>query len=120
MRRNGVNVARGPHLLHTLRFCCLLCSAGYLPYNVSYYRKHFNVPASFNGTRVELYVDGALSASRWWLNGVALANGVTFTSGYTAIPLRLDTTPGFVAGGDNILVAFVDGTKKTGWWCVTE
>ena len=91
---------------------------GYLPYNTSFYRKHLTLPAAWAGTRVELYVEGALSASQWWLNGQPLANGVTFTSGYTALIMRLDNVPGVVWGGANVLVAFVDGTRKTGWWCV--
>ena len=89
---------------------------GYLPYSLSFYRKHLVLPASWAGSRVELYVEGALSASTWWLNGAPLAGGVTFTSGYTALILRLDQIPGIVFGGANVLVGFIDGTRKTGWW----
>ena len=56
---------------------------GHLPWNVSFYRKHLTLPAAWAGTRIELYVEGALSASQWWLNGVPLANGSIFHSGYT-------------------------------------
>ena len=91
---------------------------GFLPYNVSYYRKHLTLPAAWAGTRIELYVEGALSASQWWLNGVPLGSGATFHSGYTSLILRLDDSPAIVLGGPNIIAAYVDGTRKTGWWCV--
>ena len=89
---------------------------GFLPYAVAYYRKRLVLPSQWNGTRVELYVDGALSASNWWLNGVPLNSGATSYSGYTALIMRLDTVPGVVWGGVNVITAFVDGTLKTGWW----
>ena len=91
---------------------------GYLPWNTSYYRKHVSIPAAWAGTRIELYVEGALSASRWWLNGFPVAGGQEFMSGYSALILRLDDLPGIVVGGANILTAYIDGTEKTGWWCV--
>lgn len=89
---------------------------GFLPYNVSFYRKHAVLPASWRGSRVEVYVEGALSASQWWLNGQPLASGTMFMSGYTSLILRIDDSPAVVWGGLNVLVAYVDGTKKTGWW----
>ena len=89
---------------------------GFMPYNVSYYRKHFVLPASWASSRVELYVEGAISASTWWLNGVPLAGGKMFYSSYTAIPLRLDNVPGVVFGGPNVLTAYVNGRLRTGWW----
>ena len=89
---------------------------GFLPYNVSFYRKHVALPAAWTGSRVELYVEGALSASKWWLNGVELAGGNMFMTSYTALILRLDNSPAIVWGGQNVIVGFIDGTKKTGWW----
>ena len=56
--------------------------------------------------------------ARWWLNGEPLASGRLFTSSYTALIMRLDDSPGYVPGGKNVIVGYVDGTKKTGW-CVT-
>jgi beta-galactosidase len=76
-------------------------------------RKRFTVPAAWQGTHVELYVEGALSVSSWWLNGAPLLP--LHTSGYTSVVLRLDNA-GLAIGGDNTLVAFVDGTETTGWW----
>ena len=87
----------------------------YLPFGVGFYRKHLVVPAAWSGTRVDLYVEAALSTSQWWLNGVPL--GGTFQSGYTAFAIRLDNVPGVVWGGANVLVAFVDAESvRTGWW----
>lgn len=116
--RGNLNFA--PRVVYLLTHTTTSASplTGYLPYNTSFYRKHLSLPAAFTGTRIELYVEGALSASQWWLNGVPLAGGRTFTSGYTALIMRLDDVPGVVLGGPNVLAAFVDGTRKTGWWCV--
>ena len=63
------------------------------------------------GTYVELYVEGSLSISSWWLNGQPLIP--LHTSGYTSLVVAL---PGLAFGGaDNLLVARVDGTETTGW-----
>ena len=105
-------------LSSSLHYFSLTRPLGYLPYNTSFYRKHLVLPAAWAGTRVELYVEGALSASQWWLNGAPLASGHTFTTGYTALIMRLDDIPGIVFGAPNVLVGFIDGTRKTGWWCV--
>ena len=84
-------------------------------YNVSFYRKHLLIPTSWMGTHIELYVQGALSASQWWLNGIPIAGGTVFNSGYTALILRLDNNPGILWGNAiNVITAFVDGTQKTG------
>lgn len=108
----------------------------FLPQNFSFYRKHFSIPASWQGecvcvsrviwlfvhahsplagSYIELYVEGALSVSSWWLNGAPLVP--LHTSGYTSIVVPLsDATGGLVYGsGDNVLVARVDGTETTGW-----
>ena len=91
---------------------------GFLPYNVAFYRKHLAIPPAWNGSHIELYVQGALSASTWWLNGLPLAGGAIFSSSYTALILRLDDSPGLLwgAGAVNVVTAYVDGTAKTGWW----
>ena len=90
---------------------------GYLPYKHGFYRKHFSLPAAWNVTTVELYVEGALSTSSFWLNGkVLLARNY---AGYTPVVLRLDNVDGaplVFGGGTNVLVAYVDGSLTTGWW----
>ncbi len=67
------------------------------------------------GSYIELYVEGALSVSSWWLNGVPLIP--LHTSGYTSIVVPLSSAAGGLVygGGDNVLVAHVDGTETTGW-----
>jgi hypothetical protein len=86
---------------------------GFLPYNVSFYRKHLVLDPSWQGSHVEVYIEGALSASTWWYQGVQLTSRY---SGYTSAILRLDNVPGVVFGNTSVLVGYVDGTEKTGWW----
>jgi hypothetical protein len=90
----------------------------FLPYTTSFYRKHFAVPSDWQGRHVELYVEGALSVSSWWLNGVPILTN--HYCGYTPIVLRLDNVTGaplVYGGGTNVLVAYLDGHQTTGW-CV--
>ena len=44
----------------------------YLPRNVSYYRKHFNLPADWKGNAVWIYFEGVFRITKMWLNGVPL------------------------------------------------
>jgi hypothetical protein len=41
-----------------------------IPRNVSWYRKHFVLPAEWKGSHVSVYVDGAYALTTAWLNGV--------------------------------------------------
>ena len=90
---------------------------GYLPYNFSWYRKHFNVDASWQGQPVWLGFDGVYRASDYWLNGVWIGH---WESGYapfnmyihnaTGATLNYGTTP-------NVLAVRVDGaTHQEGWF----
>lgn len=40
---------------------------GYLPFNISWYRKHFTVDASAQGGLLSLEFDGVYRASTFWL-----------------------------------------------------
>lgn len=90
----------------------------FLPPAITWYRKHFFLPPSFQGTSITLVVDGALSTSWWWLNGVQLV--AAKPNGYLPLVLRLDTANVPLIYGNssapNVLVAYVDGGKTTGWW----
>jgi len=87
----------------------------FLPYNVSYYRKRLAFDPSWQGSFIEVEVEGALSFSTWWFNGQYLGFR---TSGYTSAVWRLDNVTGTTYGNTTVneLVVFVDGTQKTGWW----
>jgi beta-galactosidase len=103
----------------------------YLPKNVSWYRKHFSVPASWANQHVDVVIEGepdsaalfpfiqavilqygykhagAFSVSYWWLNGVYLG---VHDMGYTNAIFRLDNASLLVGGGDNVLAVYVDAT----------
>jgi len=87
---------------------------GFLPYNVSFYRKHLVLLPEWQGSHIEVYIEGALSAATFWFQGKQLASR---TSGYTSAIVRLDNVPGIIYSNTsyNELVIFVDGTAKTGW-----
>ena len=92
-------------------------SAGeaFLPPAVSYYRKHFRAPAAWAGSVVTIELDASLSTSTFWLNGNQLV--VAKPNGYLPLVLRLDNAGlNFSDTLDNIFVAYVDGSKTTGWW----
>ena len=88
----------------------------YLPFNQSFYRKHFQLPSSWSDSYVEVEIEGALSTSSWWINGVQILN--LNYAGYIPLTLRLDNVPGaplkFGPAADNVLVGFIDGSETTG------
>ena len=88
----------------------------YLPSAVSWYRKKFRVPAAWAGSAITLEVDGSLSTSYWYLNGVQVVGPKP--NGYLPLVLRLDTLGLLVGGATNVLTAYMDGSLTTGWWCV--
>lgn len=94
----------------------------FLPYGQAFYRKYFSLPAEWKGQYIEVHIEGALSVSSWWINGVQVVN--RHTAGYIPIVQRLDNVPGaplsYGPGSSNVLVAFVDGSETTGWWCVAK
>jgi beta-galactosidase len=93
---------------------------GFLPFNVSWYRKHFNIDASHNGSVVWIDFDGVYKNSDVWLNGVHLGH---HTSGYVAFRYFLhnvtsaDSVPVLNFGGDNVLAVRVDALSvQEGWF----
>ena len=56
-------------------------SQGSLPKNVSWYRKHLALPADWEGTHIDIYVEGAYSVATYYLNGVLPSPHAT---GYTS------------------------------------
>lgn len=76
-------------------------SAGYLPYGVGWYRKHFSLAAGLNSPGASFYVDidGVGSTSTVWLNGALLGQHTGFT------PVRYWLPPSALVfgGGDNLL-----------------
>jgi beta-galactosidase len=96
---------------------------GFLPFNVSWYRRHFTIDASRAGSVIWIDFDGVYKNSDVWLNGVYLGHQ---TSGYVAFRYFLhnvtssdDPTNSNVLrfGSDNVLAVRVDALSvQEGWF----
>jgi beta-galactosidase len=87
-------------------------STGKLPWEgVGWYRKHFTVPASDQGRRVCLDVDGAMSYANVWLNGHYVGG---WPYGYAS--WELDLTPYVKAGAENVLAVRLDNPPDSSRW----
>jgi hypothetical protein len=89
---------------------------GYLPFNYSWYRKHFTVDASWASQPVWLDFDGVYRASDYWLNGVWIGH---WESGYAPFRWYIHNTsaPLHFGGADNVLAVRVDGVShQEGWF----
>lgn len=85
---------------------------GRLPVNgVGWYRKKLEIPASDQGKRIYLDVDGAMSYAMVWLNG-SLVGGWPY--GYNS--WRLDLTPYIIFGETNQLAIRVDNPNHSARW----
>jgi hypothetical protein len=90
---------------------------GYLPFNFSWYRKHFTVDADWSGQPVWLDFDGVYRASDYFLNGVWVGH---WESGYSPFRWYIHNVSGAplnYGGADNVLAVRVDGvTHNEGWF----
>lgn len=87
---------------------------GYLFRNVSWYRKHFTLPAAWgsDGGSTFFYTDGAFHRTEWFLNGKFVG---VFTSGY--VPFMLDLSEAnFGPGATNVLAVRADASYGSGHW----
>ncbi|KXJ85903.1 glycoside hydrolase superfamily [Microdochium bolleyi] len=78
---------------------------------VGWYRRSITVEAGDDGKQIYLDIDGAMSYSAVWLNGV-LVGGWPF--GYSSF--RLDLTPYVTVGQDNILAIRLDNPNASSRW----
>lgn len=96
----------------------------YLPRNVSWYRKHFNIPSDWEGSAIWVYFEGVWRSSTLWLNGEPLVihgwGTPTHDCGYTSFAVRLDNASGISFGdgkeNENVLALYVDAISGSGWW----
>lgn len=86
-------------------------SHGFLPKDIGWYRKTFDLPASDKGRSLWIDFDGVYRDCQVWFNGKLLGK---HASGYTGF--RFDITKEAVYGGKNILTVFVDAQASEGWW----
>jgi len=87
-------------------------STGKLPWaGVGWYRKHFDIPASDQGRRIYLDVDGAMSYANVWLNGHYVGG---WPYGYAS--WELDLTPYVKVGAENVLAIRLDNPPASSRW----
>ncbi|HEV2436765.1 MAG TPA: beta-galactosidase GalA [Verrucomicrobiae bacterium] len=84
---------------------------GYLPVEPAWYRKTIWIPASDQGRRLWLELDGVYRDSQMWLNGRFLGR---HESGYTSF--CYDISEFARIGTNNLLMVRVDPTRFEGWW----
>ena len=97
-----------------------LKSHGYLPLNTTWYRKHFNLPAEWQGQSIWVYFEGVFRASVTYLNGEPIHYQ---DSGYTSFTVRLDNASslsyGEGRGNENIIAVKASSggaTAYSGHW----
>ena len=85
---------------------------GYLPFNISWYRRHFQVDPSLQGAAIWLEFDGVYRNSDVWLNGVHIAHQnsgyVPFIAYIHNATLPDGVTPALKYGADNVLAVRAD------------
>jgi len=87
-------------------------ATGKLPWEgVGWYRKHFTIPASDQGRRFYLDMDGAMSYANIWLNGQYVGG---WPYGYAS--WQLDLTPYIKAGADNVVAIRLDNPPDSSRW----
>jgi len=79
------------------------------PTGIGWYRKHFRVPAPYNGRKVSLEIDGAYQNSEVWINGHYLGKR---PFGY--ISFAYDVTPYLNWTGENVAAVKVDNSRQPG------
>jgi Arabinogalactan endo-1,4-beta-galactosidase len=79
--------------------------------SIGWYRKHFSVPHSDSGRRLQIQFDGRFRDANIWLNGFYLGNN---KSGYLGV--SYDITDYVNYDRDNVLVVRVDATQYEGWF----
>lgn len=74
---------------------------------VSVYRRRFKLPAEAQGRRVFVDFEGVMTASKVWINGVALGE---YRGGYT--PFSFELTEHINWAGENLLAVEVDSRER--------
>ena len=87
-------------------------NTGRLPYfGTAWYRKTFSIPATDQGKKIYLDVDGAMSYSSIWVNGQYLGG---WPYGYSSF--RVDLTSALKFGGDNVIAIRLDNPNNSSRW----
>lgn len=80
-------------------------------WGVGWYRKHFDVPATDRGKRLNLVIDGAMSYATVWVNGRFVGG---WPYGYASF--RLDLTPFVEYGAENVVAIRLDNPPDSSRW----
>jgi beta-galactosidase len=85
---------------------------GKLPWwGVAWYRKHLEIPASDQGKKIHLAVDGAMAYATVWLNGQFVGG---WPYGYAS--WQVDLTPYLKFGADNVIAIRLDNPTNSSRW----
>jgi beta-galactosidase len=82
-------------------------AGGYFPAGIGWYRKKFDVPASWKGKCISIYFEGVYMNSELFINGKSLG---IHPYGYTTF--SYDLTPYLDFGRGNVLSVKVDNSKQ--------
>ena len=82
-------------------------SAAHLPGGIGWYRKTFDIPASYNGKRISILFDGIYHQSDVYINGRHLG-----FRPYGFCSIEYDLTPYIKYGGTNVIAVRVDRKEK--------
>jgi len=82
-------------------------AGGYFPAGIGWYRKKFDVPASWKGKCISIYFEGVYMNSEVYINGKSLG---IHPYGYTTFSYYL--TPYMDFGRENVLSVKVDNSKQ--------
>ena len=87
-------------------------NTGLLPWKgIGWYRKHFTLTDNDKGKRIYVDFDGAMANAKVWLNGKYVGE---WPYGYTSF--RLDLTPYFILGKENIIAVRLDTKNWDSRW----
>lgn len=86
-------------------------SAAFLPGGIGWYRKHFDLPASYKGKTISILFDGIFHQSDVYING----HHVGFRP-YGFCSIEHELTPYLNFGGENVIAVRVDRTGDGARW----
>ena len=89
----------------------------YLPKNVTWYRKHFNLPIEWKGKSIWIYFEGVFRAATIYLNGEMI---LYHDSGYTSFVVPLNNATNVFYGNgkanENVVAVRASSDGGSGWW----
>jgi beta-galactosidase len=106
-------IARSPSSSHPCRPDYGLSWQGFLPVDIVYYRKVFQLSLPAQGKRWLLQFDGVMRDADFWVNGFWLGH---HTSGYTGWTVDISDFLHDPQDGPNVVLVRTDIGQAEGWW----